>query len=105
MSFISLQLRELNLNSYATKKTIAQAILDLALLAANASQLKFILSVGEKHEFYHIILWLVVASIILQVWKRFYEQKVIKIKPIFFLGYSSNNLYNSGFGVEYQSSG
>ncbi|CAD7083757.1 unnamed protein product [Hermetia illucens] len=60
-------LRELNLNSYATKKTIAQAILDLALLAANASQLKFILSVGEKHEFYHIILWLVVASIILQV--------------------------------------
>lgn len=54
-------------NRYATKKTIAQGMLDIALLTANASQLKYILQVGEKHEFYTLMLTLISISIILQV--------------------------------------
>lgn len=54
-------------NRYATKKTIAQGMLDIALLTANASQLKYILQVGQKHEFYTLMLILISVSIIMQV--------------------------------------
>uniref|UniRef100_A0A1B6EFI9 Ninjurin-1 n=1 Tax=Clastoptera arizonana TaxID=38151 RepID=A0A1B6EFI9_9HEMI len=57
----------LDANRYATKKTIAQGMLDIALLTANASQLKYILQVGQKHEFYSLMLCLIVSSIVLQV--------------------------------------
>ncbi|BET00092.1 ninjurin 1 [Nesidiocoris tenuis] len=59
--------KTLDANRYATKKTIAQGMLDIALLTANASQLKYILQVGEKHEFYSLMLGLITTSIILQV--------------------------------------
>ena len=35
----------LDANRYATKKTIAQGMLDVALLTANASQLKYVMQV------------------------------------------------------------
>uniref|UniRef100_A0A0P4W3Q8 Ninjurin-2 n=1 Tax=Scylla olivacea TaxID=85551 RepID=A0A0P4W3Q8_SCYOL len=54
-------------NQYATKKTVAQGMLDVALLTANASQLKYVLSVGEAHDFYHIMLGLITTSLVLQV--------------------------------------
>lgn len=59
--------KTLDANRYATKKTIAQGLLDVALLTANASQLKYVLQVGQKHEFYTLMLTLIVVSIILQV--------------------------------------
>ncbi|CAH1998300.1 unnamed protein product [Acanthoscelides obtectus] len=59
--------KSLDVNKYATKKTIAQGLLDVALLTANASQLKYVLQVGEKHEFYTLMLTLIIVSIILQV--------------------------------------
>ncbi|XP_055624244.1 ninjurin-2-like [Toxorhynchites rutilus septentrionalis] len=59
----------LDLNSYATRKSFAQGMLDLALLTANASQLKFLLTVGTAHEFYHLLLTLVIISISLQVFQ------------------------------------
>lgn len=61
------QMKGIDANRYATKKTIAQGMLDIALLTSNASQLKFILHAGEKHEFYHFMLALVSISICLQV--------------------------------------
>ncbi|XP_062711983.1 ninjurin-1-like isoform X2 [Aedes albopictus] len=60
-------LKSMDANRYATKKTIAQGMLDIALLTANASQLKYILQVGEKHEFYTLMLTLISISIILQI--------------------------------------
>lgn len=42
-------------------------MLDLALLSANAAQLKFILSNWEQQEFNTFLLWLVATSIVLQV--------------------------------------
>ncbi|XP_025201362.1 ninjurin-2-like isoform X3 [Melanaphis sacchari] len=59
--------KPLDVNRYATKKTIAQGMLDIALLTANANQLKYILQVGEKHEFYKPLLVLIAMSIFLQV--------------------------------------
>ncbi|XP_045777578.1 ninjurin-2 isoform X3 [Maniola jurtina] len=57
----------LDANRYATKKTVAQGMLDIALLTSNASQLKYVLQVGPKHEFYMLLLVLISISIILQV--------------------------------------
>ncbi|XP_066997480.2 ninjurin-2 isoform X3 [Anabrus simplex] len=59
--------KSLDANRYATKKTIAQGMLDIALLTANASQLKYILQVGEKHDFYTLMVTLITISIVLQV--------------------------------------
>ncbi|KAK7790744.1 hypothetical protein R5R35_013098 [Gryllus longicercus] len=58
--------KPLDANRYATKKTIAQGMLDIALLTANASQLKYILQVGKEHEFYTLMVTLISVSIILQ---------------------------------------
>ncbi|KAF4527259.1 hypothetical protein B566_EDAN006978 [Ephemera danica] len=57
----------LDANRYASKKTIAQGMLDIALLTANASQLKYILQVGKQHEFYTLMVTLISISIVLQV--------------------------------------
>ncbi|XP_022650336.1 ninjurin-2-like isoform X3 [Varroa jacobsoni] len=57
----------LDANVYATKKSIAQGMLDVALLTANASQLKYLLQVGHTHEFYTIMVSLISTSIILQI--------------------------------------
>jgi len=57
----------LDANRYATKKTIAQGMLDVALLTANASQLKYVLQLGNSHPFYELMLSLIVISIILQI--------------------------------------
>ncbi|XP_052743763.1 ninjurin-1 isoform X2 [Bicyclus anynana] len=57
----------LDANRYATKKTVAQGMLDIALLTSNASQLKYVLQVGPKHEFYMLLLVLISVSIILQL--------------------------------------
>ena len=42
-------------------------MLDVALLTANASQLRYVLQVGEQHEFYTLMVTLICLSIILQV--------------------------------------
>ncbi|KPJ10477.1 Ninjurin-1 [Papilio machaon] len=57
----------LDANRYATKKTVAQGMLDIALLTSNASQLKYVLQVGQKHEFYTLLVILISVSIVLQV--------------------------------------
>merc|ERR1712141_942862 len=60
--------KTLDANRYATKKTIAQGMLDVALLTANASQLKYVLQLGvDVHPFYHLMLALIIVSIVLQV--------------------------------------
>ncbi|XP_028166943.1 ninjurin-2-like isoform X3 [Ostrinia furnacalis] len=57
----------LDANRYATKKTVAQGMLDIALLTSNASQLKYVLQVGPKHEFYTLLVVLISISIVLQL--------------------------------------
>ncbi|KAG6454816.1 hypothetical protein O3G_MSEX008889 [Manduca sexta] len=58
--------RVFDANEYAIKKTVAQGMLDIALLASNASQLKYVLQFGPIHEFYTLLIALITISIILQ---------------------------------------
>lgn len=59
--------RTFDMNHYATKKSAAQSMLDVALLMANSSQLKTILYVGPGYRFYVPLIVLLALSIILQV--------------------------------------
>ncbi|KAM8862886.1 ninjurin-1 isoform 2-T2 [Spinachia spinachia] len=59
--------RPINLNHYATKKSAAQSMLDIALLMANSSQLKTVLYVGPNYRFYIPLIALLSLSITLQV--------------------------------------
>lgn len=56
----------MDISKYSTKKSIAQGLLDISLLTANISQLKYVLQVGNRHEFYTLILTLLSISIFLQ---------------------------------------
>ncbi|CAL1606892.1 unnamed protein product [Knipowitschia caucasica] len=57
--------RSLNLNHYATKKSAAQSMLDVALLMANSSHLKTVLYVGPQYRFYIPLMVLLCLSITL----------------------------------------
>ncbi|XP_062396635.1 ninjurin-1 [Sardina pilchardus] len=59
--------RPINLNHYATKKSAAQSMLDVALLMANSSQLKTVLHVGSSYRFFIPLMVLLSLSITLQV--------------------------------------
>merc|ERR1711915_95880 len=57
----------LNLNSYATRKTISQGLLDISLLVSNAALLSDILQVGEEHEYFILLMVLILTSVFLQI--------------------------------------
>uniref|UniRef100_G1PXS8 Ninjurin 1 n=1 Tax=Myotis lucifugus TaxID=59463 RepID=G1PXS8_MYOLU len=59
--------RPLNLNSYANKKSAAESMLDMALLMANASQLKAIISEGPGFHSYVPLVVLISISLVLQI--------------------------------------
>ncbi|KAL4593582.1 ninjurin-1-like [Arapaima gigas] len=59
--------RPLNMNHYANKKSAAESLLDVALLMANASQLKAVLDQGPDFTFYAALITLISISLILQV--------------------------------------
>ncbi|XP_026840330.1 ninjurin-2 isoform X8 [Drosophila persimilis] len=113
-------MKAMDANRYATKKTIAQGMLDIALLTANASQLKYILQVGEQHQFYKLMLILISLSIVMQLLvgilfvaigglniNRQKDQTAavilndIILVVIFVI--SVLNVIISGFGIEYSS--
>merc|ERR1711945_26129 len=56
----------LNVNRYATKKTVSQGLLDIALLTSNAAQLKSILQTEGDYEHYETMLGLIITSLVLQ---------------------------------------
>ncbi|XP_035207959.1 ninjurin-2-like [Stegodyphus dumicola] len=57
----------LDANIYATRKTVAQGMMDIALLTANASQLKHVLATADTHDYYLISLVLIGSSMVLQI--------------------------------------
>ncbi|KAG7455820.1 hypothetical protein MATL_G00245070 [Megalops atlanticus] len=57
----------INLNHYATKKSVAESMLDVALLMANASQLKAVLEQGPDFRYYVTLLVLIGVSLLFQV--------------------------------------
>lgn len=54
-------------NIYATRKTVAQGMMDIALMTANASQLKYVLMSWPRSYYFSVTIGLITLSIILQV--------------------------------------
>ncbi|XP_048865121.1 ninjurin-2 [Brienomyrus brachyistius] len=61
------RLAPINMNHYATKKSVAESMLDVALLMANASQMKAVLEQGPGFKYYITVLVLIGASLLLQI--------------------------------------
>ncbi|XP_071331126.1 ninjurin-1 isoform X2 [Trachinotus anak] len=77
-------LRPININHYATKKSAAQSMLDVALLMANSSQLKTALYVGPQYRFYIPLIVLLSLSITLQV--------IVGLLLVFIVKYDLNDV-------------
>lgn len=56
-----------DVNVYQHKKTVAQGMMDIALLSANANQLRYVLESGGSHPYYFASLTLIGISLLLQV--------------------------------------
>ncbi|KAL6482824.1 hypothetical protein MHYP_G00076960 [Metynnis hypsauchen] len=72
----------MDMNHYATKKSAAQSMLDVALLMANSSQLKTVLHEGPEYRFYIPLIALIILSITLQV--------IVGLLLIFIVKYNLN---------------
>lgn len=62
--------KPLDVNTYATKKTVAQGMMDLALLTANANQLRYVIESGKYGNVginYYVSLSLITISIFFQL--------------------------------------
>lgn len=53
--------------SFASKKTAAEGMMDIALLTANANQLRFLFAYNTESKTYYMSVSLIIASLILQV--------------------------------------
>ncbi|KAH8270077.1 hypothetical protein KR018_003614 [Drosophila ironensis] len=56
-----------DVNAYQHKKTLAQGMMDLALLSANANQLRYVLETNKNHPYFYPSLLFISISIIFQV--------------------------------------
>lgn len=56
-----------DVNIYQQKKLLAQGMMDLALLSANANQLRYILESYDRHPYYYFSLVFISASLFFQV--------------------------------------
>ncbi|XP_071450115.1 ninjurin-A-like [Hetaerina americana] len=54
-------------NTFAAKKTVAQGMMDIALLTANANQLRYILEYSRESPTFYLNVILIIISLILQV--------------------------------------
>ncbi|XP_057711492.1 ninjurin-2-like isoform X4 [Corythoichthys intestinalis] len=57
----------LNMNLYATKKTAAEGMLDIALFLANITHMKTVIEQGAGYRYYAAVLTLISFSLILQI--------------------------------------
>ncbi|XP_074839879.1 ninjurin-2 [Carettochelys insculpta] len=58
---------QININHYATKKSVAESMLDVALFMANVTQLKAVLEQGVSFQYYATLISLISISLFFQV--------------------------------------
>ncbi|XP_032163942.1 ninjurin-1 isoform X1 [Mustela erminea] len=75
--------RPINVNHYANKKSAAESMLDIALLMANASQLKAVMEQGPSFAFFVPLVVLISISLALQIG--------VGVLLIFLVRYDLNN--------------
>lgn len=73
----------INVNHYANKKSAAESMLDIALLMANASQLKAVVEQGNEFAFFVPLVVLISISLVLQIG--------VGVLLIFLVKYDLNN--------------
>ncbi|ETN65505.1 ninjurin a [Anopheles darlingi] len=56
-----------NVNVYQQKKTLAQGMMDLALLSANANQLRYVLETYERHPYHIFSIVFISISLLVQI--------------------------------------
>ncbi|XP_059062893.1 ninjurin-A [Achroia grisella] len=56
-----------DVNTYQQKKNLAQGMMDLALLSANANQLRYVIETSSGHPYYYSSVTFITLSIILQI--------------------------------------
>ncbi|XP_011875434.1 PREDICTED: ninjurin-1-like [Vollenhovia emeryi] len=54
-------------NSYAAKKTVAQGMMDVALITANANQLRYLIEYQRSSPTFYLIMILIIISLLLQI--------------------------------------
>ncbi|XP_038668683.1 ninjurin-1 [Scyliorhinus canicula] len=75
--------QSINFNHYANKKSAAESMLDVALLMANASQLKAVVDQGSGFSYYVPLIILISISLIFQI--------IVGILLIFIVKYDLND--------------
>lgn len=61
-------------NNYAAKKTVAQGMMDVALITANANQLRYLIEYQSHGSTFYIVMVLIIISLLLQV--KHYQAKL-----------------------------
>ncbi|XP_053689201.1 ninjurin-A-like isoform X2 [Sabethes cyaneus] len=56
-----------NINTYQQKKNLAQGMMDLALVSANANQLRYVLESFTRHPYYYFSLIFILISLAIQI--------------------------------------
>ena len=54
-------------NTFAAKKTVAQGMMDVALITANANQLRYLIEYQRSSPTFFVILSLIIVSLMLQI--------------------------------------
>lgn len=91
MNQFFLQARQFDINVYQQKKTLAQGMMDIALLSANANQLRYVLELpaDNRNAFFHISLTFIILSLIIQV--KIYINLFILNRPLSNFFFFCNN--------------
>lgn len=59
-------------NTFAAKKTVAQGMMDVALITANANQLRYLIEYQRDSSMFYVVLVLIIISLLLQVREKIY---------------------------------
>lgn len=54
-------------SEFASKKNVAEGMMDIALLTANANQLKYLIIYNKESQTYYLSFFLIIASLVLQI--------------------------------------
>lgn len=68
-------------HTYAAKKTVAQGMMDVALITANANQLRYLVEYQRNSPTFFVNVFLIVVSLLLQVCNKSISKRIRKEYP------------------------
>lgn len=67
LSVLICNLESKELSNFVQKKSIAQGMMDLALVSANTNQLRYVMDIGDKHPYFFTSIALILTSLVMQL--------------------------------------